>query len=225
MERKKRNPMTSFNSLQFEVTKKSAMIFKGRLLLKTFYLEHALLDQQEINSESDIQDESLFYLIAEFKERGLDAAADYLKFSTAGIILTNQEGGYGHLSREKLAIFYFIISFELGKPLLINPLIKSELLFIKTLSNLVTWITSLKQNKDIQSILERKALIALQPLQAPPMPSIPNEALMTTSELADALKISERTIRRNPTVFKPHFLGARKYYYLSECKPQYHSKK
>lgn len=223
MEIKKRNPVTNFTSLQQEVTKKSAMIFKGRLLLKNFYLDHALLDDKEMSNETDIQDESLFYLIAEFKERGLDAAADYLRFSPAGIVLTNQEAGYGHLSREKLAIFYFIISFELGKPLPITPLIKSELLLIKTLSNLVTWITSLKQNKDIQSILERKAAIALQAPQAPPMPSIPNEALITTTELADALNISERTIRRNPEIFKPHFLGARKYYYLSECKPHYHT--
>lgn len=213
--------MLNFSIEEEEQNRKSAMVFKGRLLLINFYLTNRLTSPNEEKNGIEIPDQQLLGLIPDFVERGLDAASDYLSFTSAGINIGFNEAGYGHQSREKLAILYFIIQFELGRPIKISPTLRDELIRIKRMSELVDWIDKLKNEKDVVRILEGRHHDYIQPEPIPLQAAIPKEKLLTIKELSAELGISEKTIRRKPEQFAFHLMGERKFYYLSECKPKY----
>lgn len=218
---KKKQPLSNFSIEEQERSQKSAMVFKGRLLLINFYLSNRLTTPNEDQQGIEVPDQQLLALIPDFAERGLDAASEYLSFTTAGINIGYNEAGYGHQSREKLAILHFIISFELGRPFYITNILRDELMRIKLMSDLVEWINNLKYTKDVAHILESKHQHhEIQPL-IPLHPAVPSEGMLSIKELAAELGISEKTIRRKPEQFAFHLMGKRKFYYLSECKPKY----
>lgn len=217
---RKRHP-SSFSIAEKERNRKSAMVFMGRILLVGFYQSNGLTTAYEDQNGIDIPDKELLMLLPEFMERGLDAASDYLTFTSAGINIGINEAGYGHQSREKLALLCFIIFFEIGRDIQISKILKDELIRIKRMSELVDWISNLKTDKNVYRFLETKQQDYIIPQPLPLQAAIPSEKSLTIKELAAELGISDKTIRRNPNQFKPHHLGVRKFYYLSECKPKY----
>jgi len=157
-------------------------------------------------------------------ERGINAIPQHLHFSKVGISINQSEAGYAHNSREKLAILYFIINYELSKPIVINPIIRDELIQITRISELVDWISNLQQEKDVMRILEGKFIPKPEVRHQVFYPSVPEEELISVKELAQKLGISEKTINRNPQQFPIHKMGCQNYYYFSECKPGYSKK-
>jgi hypothetical protein len=192
----------------------SANVFKGRIILKDVYQNQNLCSDEELDGVIEMPENAFLAIIPYFKEEGLDAAHEYLKFSNAGIGIRSCEGGYSHHSREKLAILYLIIQFEIERPLAINALMRDELLCIRKMVDLVNWINNLQNEKDMQAIFEKTAVKAYA---APkPNPALLEE-MLNISDLSKRLKISTRTIARYKDQFKPISIGKRNYYLLSEC--------
>ena len=196
-------------------TNASVNYFRGRILLKDFYLIHELKYQHEQEGNIQMPDNSFLALVPYFETEGLTAAAEFLTFTKDGILLTGLENVYLHNSREKLALFYLILSYECNKAIRLTNLMRDELYSIKKMVDLVDWISNYKNEKDIRRILEKSTShITITPA---PLPLIPNEKHLTATELATMLGVSTKTISRNPDQFPSILMGKRKYYLYSEC--------
>lgn len=192
----------------------STLVFKGRIILKEVYHDQHLCAPEELEGVIEMPENAFLAIIPHFKEEGLDAAHEYLQFSSAGIGFKNCEGGFAHHSREKLAILYLIIQFEFDRKMPFNALMRDELLSIRKMVDLVDWIANLQSEKDMQAILEKTAIKEFTQPHASP---IMKEKLLTSKELAAKLNISIRTFARCKDQFKSYPIGKRNHYLLSEC--------
>lgn len=211
--RNKRNlkSIENFQCNGDSVSYQSALLFKGRAILKSIYLKYELCYPEEKETGIETPEDSFLAVLPRLESEGLSATSEFLSFSAAGICVNNVEGGYDHASREKLAILFIICNAELEKPLSSQFLIKDELKGIKKMSELVDWISNMQNEKDVRRVLEKEH----SPKQ--PTPQKLEEPLLGKQQLSAKLGISPRTIDRHPLQFKPIMLGDRKFFKLSEC--------
>jgi hypothetical protein len=193
----------------------SELVFRGRLILKNIYLTYHFSTEKELKTGMQMPEDYFLAIIPFLEEEGLDAAHEYLSFSAAGIAIKGFEGGYSHYSREKLALLYIIINYELGRKLQINALIKDELIGIKSMADLVDWVSNYQNEKDMQRILEKDNLSTATARPHKSNPISPDD-LLTRKELASKLNISTRTISRHPDKFVPILIGKRYHYSLQD---------
>lgn len=204
------------HSFNHEERKQSTIIFKGRIQLKEIYADLHLFTDDELENGIQMPSDELLCVIPLFSEQGLDAAEEYIFCMAEGIKIFGMDEIYSHQSREKLAIFYLIISFELKRKFNINFILRDELIAITKLSQLVNWISDLQSENDVRKILEKeRSTNALMRVKVPEIK--PAEKLLNTKELSSEIGVSEKTIGRHPAQFKVHWMGGRKFYYLSEC--------
>lgn len=200
---------------------KSQMVFKGRTSLVGFYQENGLSSTTEEKTGIDLPDQKLLICLSEIMDGGLEAAANCLIFSPAGINIGFNETNYSHQSREKFAILYHIVQFEIGQTIQLTPIVKDEMMRIKRTTELVDWINNLKIDKNLARFFTAHPQHEVLTKNIPLLPAIPNEDSLNLAQLSNKLNICVKTIQRNPMQFPHHIMGARKFYYLSECKPKY----
>lgn len=202
-------PKTAINE-----TNSSVYCYRGRIILKDLYLKLELIYDHEQEGDFQMPEEQFLSLIPYFENEGLTVVQEFITFNVDGILLQGCENVLAHDSREKLALFYLILSFECRKPIQMTLLLKGELLGLKKLSDLVDWISNYKSEKDMRRILENKA--SSNVIKSTPLPNIPNEKFLTATELATLLNVNPKTIYRNPSQFPSILMGKRKYYLYSE---------
>lgn len=220
MENRRRNRRGSegYSSEQFGDSRlnETALVFKGRFQLKEAYLYLHLCTEEELEQIIKMPSNDILRVIPLLKEQGLTAAQHYLNFKKEGLSFFGSEELFSHQSREKLAILYLILKFELNRNFHLSLILRDELLSITKMSELVNWIANLQNEKDIRQILEKDRPVSR--LEVVKVPEIkPNEAFLSAKELSSQLNISTKTITRHPEQFKGHWIGKRKYYYLTEC--------
>lgn len=203
----------NFQCMGDVVSNQSALVFRGRSILKKTYLNYRLLEDDEIKLGIKMPEDNFLLILPRIEAEGLSAAPDFLQFTKAGISISGCEGGYDHASREKLALLFILCNAELEKPLVNQFLILDELKGIKKMSDLADWISNIKSEKDVRMILEREHA----PEKPSPRRAEPQERLLGKQQLSAILGISPRTIDRNSDQFYPIMQGKRKFYKLSEC--------
>nr|WP_294899389.1 hypothetical protein [uncultured Pedobacter sp.] len=217
MERKRNKPkLKSIENFQCSgdaVSNQSALVFKGRAILKNIYLQYNLLSEEEERSGIQMPEDSFLMVVPRLESEGLDATAEFLTFTKSGISINSVEGGYDHASREKLALLFIICNAEMEKPLNGQFLVKDELKSIKKMSQLAEWISNMQHEKDVRRVLEREH--APKPMRTERIPV--EDKLLSKKELAGLLSISTKTIDRHPKQFIPIKIGDRNFYKYSEC--------
>ncbi len=221
MEEQKKFNIKKLTAEQKDEANLSALAFSGRVLLKEFYIRYQLLKEDENEKGIEMPDYSFLQLVQEFENEGLSAAHSHLIFNTNGIAIANCDGEYAHHSREKFALLYLIMRFEIGRYFTLNAVIRDEIIQINRLSDLVFWIDLYKNDKNFKNQLEKK--IRFKPTFDRPLKlntKTKEARYLDQSGIADYYSVSVRTIQRNPEKY-PHIKPGKSKRYIN---PDYFDK-
>lgn len=209
---RKLNSIENFQCNGDAVSSQSALLFRARAILKNTYLQYNLLTEEEKQTGIVMPEDSFLLVVPRLETEGLNAAAEFLTFTSSGISVNNTEGGYSHCSREKLALLFIICNAELEKPLAGQFLIIDELKGIKKMSELVDWISNMQNEKDVRRVLERENKSEQRPIKTKAL----EEELLSKKELADRLRISTKTIDRHKAKHRYVEIGDRNFFKYSD---------
>lgn len=212
-ERQKKSNIKELTAEQQEESHLSALAINGRVLLKGFYMRYQLLRENEEEKGIENPDYSFLQVLPALHTVGLKAAHTYLVFSADGIAIADCEGLYAHNSREKFALLYLIMQFEIGKRFTLNVVIRDELIQIKRLNDLVFWINLYNNDKDFKNRLEKK--IRFKPTFDRPL-KLKNEVkeakYLDQNGIAKYYGVCARTIQRNSEKYPFIMVGRCKKY-------------